>query len=118
MRYAKLTLVTVYRMANGGDCSNNGITARYDHVNLLIPEGMPGLRGPIDILGGYREIDLDACPENTLIVKRRVIFGEPYYHAEPIIDKGYMCGGNLIDYCGNGFRTITGYPLRVHDRLE
>lgn len=112
----------VLRSARAGDCTNGGVSSVLNRLALIVPAGVSGLYGPIELLGGARDMDVDALPHETLVLVRRVISGDPYYHAVPlgVERQGKMSsfGGNYITCCGNGFRTITGYPIAIHDRIE
>jgi hypothetical protein len=120
MRYQKLTLVSILRDANGTDCSNGGISSKYNNAMLLVPDEMIGADGPIELLGGAVEVDSSTLPENTFVLVRREIGGMPYFHAAPyFLGKRHSCfGGNFLYYSGCGFRTISGYPIAIHDRIE
>jgi len=104
--------VDIYRSASFGDCSNNGVTARYNEA-ILIGDGVTG----------PEEVDLDNPPENVFLLVQRDIrnVGE-YLHAEPLDGhyggggKWYMFGGNCI-YTSDS-RFPNSYPIKVHDRRE
>lgn len=63
-------------------------------------------------------------PENKILhLKRRVIFGSEYIHADVITRPGswHMAGGNFVYTCDGRYEEITGglaYPVQVHDRVE
>lgn len=93
-----------------GDCSNNGITNRFDHLLLLCDEG-------------YIEIDETNPPENLVQIVTRFLFGKEYKHIEPVaLPKsgcvGWMSGGALAYSCDSRFSRMSQYPLSVHDRQE
>ena len=74
-----------------GDCSNGGISSRYDELILVGEE----------------------------IVRRRLFGGkEEYLHIEPYDneDKWYSYGGNIA--CASDSRFPSRYPLKIHDRRE
>ena len=100
--------ISVYRTDRLGDCTNGGITRRYDTLLLICNDGF------IDIDGGN-------IPENAVWLVDRILFGEIYRHLEPVKDVdrgsvGYMFGGNLA-YSSDS-RFPSRYPLCVHDRQE
>ncbi len=103
--------VEVYRPADLGDCSNNGLTARFDSA-ILIGEGVEG----------PETVDLDNPPENVLLLVQRSLSGKEYRHAEPLDGhyggggKWYMFGGNCIHTSDSRFPNH--YPIKVHDRCE
>ncbi len=87
------------------DCTNNGLTSKFDKF-ILIGEGV---QGPFD---PNKDI-----PELKLV--RRNIFGKPYVHAEPVERAegvGWMFGGNYITTSDSRFPNT--YPIPVHDRQE
>lgn len=93
-----------------GDCSNGGISSRFDDVLI------PCKNGPVDV-------DLDNPPENLVKVVRRKLFGREYVHLEPYNDKGkwWMAGGTYVHSCDARFGEIInngGYPVGLHDRTE
>ena len=102
--------IEVYRNTSFGDCTNDGITSRYDSLLLVCDEG-------------FIKIDEDNLPENLVVLKtRRFGFGE-HKHIEPYAktDKGcvgWMAGGNIAYSCDSRFREMSQYPLNVHDRQE
>lgn len=111
MRKVKGLTVYVYRSALG-DCSNNGISSKYDKL-ILIGEGV---EGPVTV-------DLDDPPENVVqLVKRRLFGTEEYLHVAPLDDthvggtKWYSYGGNIC--CSSDSRFPSRYPLKIHDRRE
>ena len=102
--------IEVYRQSTFGDCTNDGITSRYDSLLLVCDEG-------------FIDIDESNPPENLVVLKtRRFGFGE-YKHIEPYasVDRGcvgWMSGGNLAYTCDSRFSKMSQYPLSVHDRQE
>ena len=109
MNIVRALPVSVYRDNYLGDCTNNGITSRYDRV-YLVGEGVEG----------FYEIDLDNPPANVLRLEKRILFGnEEYLRAVPLQDDGTrhrMMGGNFI-YTPDS-RFPSKYPIPVHDRYE
>ena len=93
-----------------GDCTNNGITNRFDHLLLICEEG-------------YIEVDETNPPENLVQIVTRYICGERYKHIEPVARPasgcvGWMSGGNVAYSCDSRFHRLSQYPLCVHDRQE
>lgn len=104
--------IDVYRDARrkGYDCTNGGITSRYDTLLLICEEG-------------YETVDLDNPPENLVKIVTRHLFGKEYKHIEPYakVDSGcvgWMSGGNIASSCDSRFSRMSRYPLSVHDRQE
>lgn len=100
--------IEVYRKVKPYDCSNGGISSRFDSLLLLNDEG-------------FIEIDENDPPENLVKLVERQLFGETYLHIEPVKgpDKncaGWMYGGNIA-CCSDG-RFPSRYPLKIHDRQE
>ena len=102
--------IEVYRSNRFTDCTNGGITSRYDRLLLVCDEG-------------FIEVDENNPPENLVVMKtRRFGFGE-YKHIEPYAKTdrecvGWMAGGNLAYTCDSRFSKMSQYPLSVHDRQE
>ena len=94
--------------SNLGDCTNGGISSRYDRLLLVCEEG-------------YVNIDENDPPENLVKIVTRNLFGKEYKHIEPVASPsgiGWMSGGNL-GYCSDGrFSKMSQYPLSIHDRQE
>lgn len=93
-----------------GDCSNNGISARYNEVLVVCPDGP-------------YEIDENNLPENLCKVVIRDLGFAIHTHIEPWAEAkgaGWMSGGTIIDSCDSRFSRITGvdYPVQFHDRDE
>lgn len=93
---------------HSGDCSNGGISAKFNFVYLEHPEG------------NYK-IDTDNPPENLCKLVKRDIFGRQYMHVEPVARPtgcGWMSGGCFVYSSDSRFRDISPYPLSLHDRQE
>lgn len=93
-----------------GDCSNHGISSRYNEILLECPDG------PI-------EIDESNPPENLCKVVVRNFGYREYVHIEPVArpnGAGWMFGGTIVDTSDSRFNDITGidYPVHLHDRQE
>ena len=101
-------IVSVYRDADGTDCSNRGITSRFTELTLVDPEIDPIFEATPD------------CP--AILLVRRTIGGKPYIHAVPadLVDSGkiVMFGGNYIVSSDSRVCAINPYPIPVHDRVE
>lgn len=91
-----------------GDCTNGGISSRYNRLLLVCEDG-------------FIDIDENDPPENLVhIVTRRFGFGE-YRHIEPVASPagaGWMSGGNIGYSCDSRFSRLSQYPLSIHDRQE
>ena len=99
--------IKVYRNGNY-DCTNNGISSRYDTLLLICEDG-------------YVDVDENKIPENAVKIVERHLFGKVYKHIEPIAKAtqlGYMDGGNIGYSCDSRFREFSDYPLKIHDRQE
>lgn len=91
-----------------GNCSNHGISERFDHVLLLHDEGNV-------------DVDMNDPPENLCKAVRRIICGREYIHIEPVArptGAGWMSGGCLCYTCDSRFMDISRYALSLHDRQE
>ena len=105
----KALRINVYKW-NLGDCSNNGITSRYDNLLLVCDDG-------------YITIDESNPPENLVKVVTRRFGDKEYKHIEPVAETapghvGWMFGGATAFSCDSRFHELSDYPLCVHDRQE
>lgn len=105
--------LTIYVYRSGiGDCTNGGISSRYNEL-ILVGEG---IEGPVTV-------DLDNPPENLVKIVKRKLFQGTYnemehMHIEPYNNEGkwFMYGGNIA--CASDSRFPSHYPLKIHDRYE
>lgn len=93
-----------------GNCSNNGISSRYNEVLLICEEG-------------FIEIDPENPPENAVKIGTIQIGYKVFKHIVPLKkpDKGcvgWMSGGTFAYSSDSRFRKISEYPLSIHDRQE
>lgn len=91
-----------------GNCSNDGISARYGYVYIEHPQG-------------WCELDDAELPENTCKVVTRYLGGREYKHVEPIAKPngvGWMFGGSVVYSSDSRFAELSEYPLCLHDRCE
>ena len=101
----KALRVNIYKN-NGSDCSNHGISERYNDILLICEDGY---------------IDVDGDEPNLCKVVKRHLFGKDYLHVEPVAEPnglGWMAGGTVVYTCDSRFRNISEYPLVLHDRCE
>lgn len=101
--------IYVYKSASG-DCTNGGISSRYNRLLLVCEEG-------------FETIDESNPPENLVKIVTRHLFGEEYKHIEPVARPdgncvGWMAGGNIAYTCDSRFSRMSQYPLSIHDRQE
>lgn len=108
---AKAITINVYRDSSG-DCTNNGISNRYNELLILCPTG-------------YINVDLDNPPENLVEVRTKTtsVTGKEYKYISPITEcdegfVGWMAGGNIAYSSDSRFRELSDYPLAIHDRQE
>lgn len=102
--------INVFKAKGYGDCSNGGITSRYDRLLLICDDG-------------YIDIDEQNPPENLVKIVTRKLAGREYKHIEPYAPirndcVGYMSGGALAYSSDSRFANLSQYPLSVHDRQE
>lgn len=96
----------IYVYKNGGDCTNGGVSSRYDSLLLICKDG-------------FIEIDENDIPENAVKIVERYLWGKYYLHIEPVARPegiGWMAGGNIGYTCDSRFPS--DYPLQIHDRQE
>lgn len=103
--------VRVYRFPLG-DCSNHGISSRFDELLLFCQDGPRVFDATVELplnfctvsrYRGIAHIVPAAVTESMEIVER------PGWH---------MFGGNLADSSDSRFRALSDYPLRIYDRKE
>lgn len=98
---------SVFRAANGSDCTNGGITSRFDTLMVIDGEVPEGWAAPAD--------------RPAVKIVRRMIVGAEYVHAVPVnipSGKGTMFGGNFVYTTDSRLRNVCPYPIPVHDRVE
>lgn len=94
--------------SNLGDCSNGGISSRFNEILLICDEG-------------FINIDENNPPENLCKLVERDLGFTVYKHIEPVAKAngvGWMAGGTLVYTCDSRFRRMSEYPLVLHDRTE
>lgn len=95
----------------GTDCSNDGLSSRWDDVLILCDDG-------------FYDVDLDNPPENLVVLDKRQLWGEDHYRILPFKDKpdgcvGYMFGGTYVASSDARFVRMCGTSvLPLHDRCE
>lgn len=91
------------------DCTNNGISSRYNRLLLICEHG-------------YIDIDENNIPENAVrIVEKKYHGGDIYRFIRPYAEPselGWMSGGNIGYSCDSRFRELSKTPLVIHDRQE
>lgn len=102
--------VGIFENKSIGNCSNNGISSRYDSILLVCADG-------------NIELDADNLPENVCTVCYDDVCGKEYAYIEPVSDpnqgyRGWMFGGCLCYSSDSRFTEISQYPLKLHDRQE
>lgn len=104
----KAISVGIFEDKRIGNCSNNGISARFDSI-LIEHE-----RGWIDV-------DEQNPPENFCVIERRTLWGEEHDYVRPYREAngvGWMYGGCIVDSSDSRWGELTTHPLRLHDRTE
>ena len=105
---SKGLLVFVLRDGAGYDCTNNGVSSRFNQF-VLTGEGIEGPFEPSE-----------DTPELKLV--KRKFGNREYMHVEPVSDSDnkpwYMAGGNFVYTSDSRFSAVSQYPLSVHDRIE
>lgn len=99
----------VLRDAYLGDCTNGGISSRYDKL-ILIDRNNPDL--------GYVDVNTNNAPENAVEICSINVLGKTYYNVKPVKRGGkwFMAGGNFL--WSSDSRFPADYPLPIHDRTE
>lgn len=104
----KAISVGIFEDKRIGNCSNNGISERFDSI-LIEHE-----RGWIDV-------DEKNPPENFCVIVRRELWGEEHDYVRPYREAngvGWMYGGCIVDSSDGRWGELTTHPLRLHDRTE
>ena len=111
--------VTVYRNPYG-DCSNNGISNRFQELLVYCPNG------PHHFFSEH-ELPLNFCMVDSF---RSGVDWPGYSYIIPAMvnESGqvvrrpgwFMAGGNIVDTSDRRWHELTGtpYPLKIHDRTE
>ncbi len=110
--------VEVYRHKAWGDCTNGGVSSRYDTMTLF----WECEREEAIAYCEQNGMDTDAC----LWLEPRELWGEDHSYARPLEHQQGMCGpmmgGNFIYTCDGNFPKLHGLktnsPIPVHDRYE
>lgn len=101
--------LSIYKPSTG-DCSNGGISSKYNHILLEHPNG-------------WVNVNPAEPPENLCKIVKRNLFGSEYIHIEPVEPVptgcvGYMSGGCTVDTSDSRWHELSHYPVRLHDRTE
>ena len=100
--------VGIFEDKSIGNCSNGGISSRFDNVLIEHPRG-------------WIEVDTENPPENFCKIVTRHLWGKDYMHIEPVAEPehlGWMMGGCLCYSSDSRFHELTEYALALHDRQE
>lgn len=100
--------IEVYKTSRLSDCTNGGISSRYDELLLVCDRG-------------YVEIDENNPPENLVKVSEHRCGFSVYKFLEPVARPqhlGWMFGGNLAYSSDSRYSELAGQPLPIHDRQE
>lgn len=98
----------IYKVSSG-DCSNGGISSRYNEVY-------------IPCVDGNIEINFENPPENFVLLDINTTFGE-YKYCKPykdVVEGNWVMMGGTFVYLSDGrfSRNINQYPIALHDRKE
>lgn len=118
----KINCLPVYVYRNSlGDCTNRGISSRFDTLLLACADGHVSFDSDT-------ETPLNFC---AIFSRRRPTFDRPehLYIAPAMVDENgritqrpgwWMNGGNIASTSDSRFSELTGhgYPLNIHDRQE
>ena len=101
--------INVLRNNSFGDCSNNGVSARYNRLQMITESEMLGFTGE---------------KKNVVVKIDRVLFGKIMPVLVPLeVYKEYKTNKLPISFGGNfGYTSDSrfgfDYPLPIHDRVE
>ena len=101
-------ILGIYENKRIGNCSNNGVSSKYNEV-LLVGDDVPEI--------------FEAGDMPVVKIVKRQIGGSEFIHAEPVDPApsgmiGYMMGGSFIHSSDSRVRRIAKYPIPLHDRAE
>jgi len=104
------------------------MTTRKKGMTAEIYRSHFSMNDPSNVLNNFKKVTIldDAIPEMwepevqspAVRIVRRVIFGNPYIHAEPIQPGQYMFGGCYITSSDSRIKELNQYPIPLHDRVE
>lgn len=102
--------IYVYRNNRFGDCTNGGISSKYDTLLLICEHG-------------YIDIDETNPPEELVKMVKRERWGKTIYHIEPYARPqhlGWMAGGNYAESSDSRFGDMINFygAVAIHDRQE
>jgi hypothetical protein len=102
--------ILVYRSAAIGDCTNGGISSKFNQLLVLCERG-------------NHTVDETNPPENLVKLVHRRLFNRDIYHLEPVRKAegvGWMMGGNYGGTSDSRFSDMTGIygAIPIHDRDE
>lgn len=100
--------VNVFRNSDGSNCTNGGISSKYNTLLVQCDEG-------------NHKVFLKNHPENLCKIVKEHHFGEDFLHIEPFDEPeslGWMAGGNIAYSCDSRFSRMSEYPLCIYDRQE
>lgn len=110
--------IDVYRTARRGDCTNRGISSRFDTLLVACPDGPWSFDPEVSIPLNFCAVEI-----------RRTWGGNTYTDIVPAtVEDGqvvkrpgwWMYGGNIASCTDSRFHELTGidYPIQIHDRRE
>lgn len=102
--------ISVLRNRMMGDCTNGGVSSKYDTLLLICEQG-------------YIKVDEANPPENLVKIVKRERWGETTYHIEPYARPqhlGWMHGGNYAASSDSRFGEMINFygAVAIHDRQE
>lgn len=100
----KALVVSILENKRMGNCSNHGISEKYDYILLVCEDGNVDVRGD---------------EENLCKISFNTFGGQTYYYVRPMAEPkgvGYMSGGSFV--WSSDSRFPFDYPLALHDRCE
>lgn len=108
----KALRISVYKNPKYKNCSNGGITEKYDELLIVCKNG-------------NIEVDESNPPENLVVYRERVMGGKNSGYIEPYAPcpsgcVGWMSGGSFAGSSDGRFSEMVGIygAVAVHDRTE
>lgn len=96
-------MVDVFRAADGADCTNGGVSSKFEHFILTVE----GSEGPFEPREDRPELVLTKGPYNSIRAVPRELLEEKVW---------FMFGGN---FCfSSDSRFPSDQPIKIFDRVE
>lgn len=124
MQELKGLRVSVFRNADGRDCTMNGISSKHETFIVVgVMDAFDG-RWSFEPLGENARVHTPDEDSPAVVLVKRIVFGRDTWHLQPyepgLPAKRYMFGGNFASTSDSRFSDLFGFygAVAVHDRHE